>query len=54
MCGAEIWALRTVDQKYLERFEFWCWGRMDRISWTDRVRNGVIESEGGVENANIQ
>jgi hypothetical protein len=20
-------------------FEMWCWRRMERISWTDRVRN---------------
>jgi hypothetical protein len=36
--GAETWKLRKADQKYLERFEMWCWRRME-ISWTDRVRN---------------
>jgi hypothetical protein len=25
--GAEIWTLRTVDQKHLENFEMWCWRR---------------------------
>jgi hypothetical protein len=20
----------------------WCWGRMEKISWTDRVRNGDV------------
>ena len=39
LCGAEIWTLQDVDQKYLENFEMWCWRRMDKISWTDRVRN---------------
>jgi hypothetical protein len=24
---------------HLERFEMWCWRRMDKISWTDHVRN---------------
>jgi hypothetical protein len=33
--GAETWALRKVDQKYLERFEMWCWRRMDKVVWTD-------------------
>jgi hypothetical protein len=33
--------LRKVDQKYLERFEMWCWIRME-ISWVDRVRNEVL------------
>ena len=37
--GAETWTLRTADQKYLESFEMWCWRRMEKISWTDHVRN---------------
>jgi hypothetical protein len=40
--GAETWTLRKVDQKYLESFEMWCWGRMEKISWTDRVRNEEV------------
>jgi hypothetical protein len=42
LCGAETWALRKVDQKYLETFEMWCWRRMEKISWTDRVRNKEV------------
>ena len=50
--GAETWTLRAADQKYLESFEMWCWRRMERISWTDHVRNEdellrVNEQEGG-------
>ena len=37
--GAETWTLRAVDQKHLENFEMWCWRRMEKISWTDHVRN---------------
>jgi hypothetical protein len=37
--GAETWTHRKVDQTYLESFEMWCWRRMEKISWTDRVRN---------------
>jgi hypothetical protein len=37
--GDVNWTLRAVDQKHLESFEMWCWRRMDRISWTDHVRN---------------
>jgi hypothetical protein len=37
--GAETWTVRKVDQKYLESFEMWCWRRIEKISWTDRVRN---------------
>jgi hypothetical protein len=37
--GAATWTLREVEQKYVERFEMWCWRRMEKISWIDRVRN---------------
>jgi hypothetical protein len=37
--GDETWTLRAVDQKHLESFEMWCWRRMEKISWTDHVRN---------------
>ena len=37
--GAETWTLQTTDQKYLDSYEMWCWRRMEKISWTDHVRN---------------
>jgi len=37
--GAETWTLREIDKKHLESFEMWCWRRMEKISWTDHVRN---------------
>ena len=40
--GAETWTLRAVDQKQLESFEMWCWGRMEKISWTDHVINEEV------------
>jgi hypothetical protein len=40
--GAENWTLRAVDQKHLKSFEMWCWRRMDKISWTDHVRNEEV------------
>ena len=40
--GAETWTLRVADQKYLESFEMWCWRRMEKISWTDHVRNEEV------------
>jgi len=42
LCGAENWTLRKVDRKYLENFDIWYWRRMEKISWTDRVRNGKV------------
>jgi hypothetical protein len=40
--GAETWTIRPVDQKHLESFEMWCWRRMEKISWTDHVRNEEV------------
>jgi len=40
--GAETWTLRAVDQKHLKSFEMWCWRRMEKISWTDHVRNEEV------------
>ena len=40
--GAETWTLRAADQKYLESFKMWCWRIMEKISWTDHVRNEEV------------
>jgi len=40
--GAETWTLQAEDQIYLESFEMWCWRRMEKISWTDHVRNEEV------------
>jgi hypothetical protein len=37
--GAETWTLRKEDSKCLEGFEMWCWRRIEKTVWTDRVRN---------------
>jgi hypothetical protein len=41
-CGAETGTVRAVDQKHTERFEMWCWKMMEKISWTDLVRNEAV------------
>jgi len=40
--GDETWTLRAVDQKNLESFEMWSRRRMEKISWTDHVRNEEV------------
>ena len=40
--GPEICTRGAVDQKHLERFKTWCWKRMEKISWTDHVRNEEV------------
>jgi hypothetical protein len=42
--GAENWTLWKLDHKYLESFEIWCWRRIEKISWADRVENEVLRS----------
>jgi hypothetical protein len=37
--GVETWTLRIVDQKKLKTFEMLCWRRMEKLSWTDHVKN---------------
>jgi hypothetical protein len=40
--GTETRTLQSVDQKLLESFEMWCWRRMEKIIWTDHVRNEEV------------
>jgi hypothetical protein len=43
--NAEIWTLPAVYQKHLESFEMWFWRRMEKISWTDHVRNEEVKEQ---------
>ncbi|KDR10935.1 hypothetical protein L798_14458, partial [Zootermopsis nevadensis] len=40
--GAETWTLRKKEQKYLESYEMWCWRRIGKFRWTDRVTNEEV------------
>jgi len=40
--GAETWMLRAVYQKHLESFQMRFCRRMEKISWTDHVRNEEV------------
>jgi hypothetical protein len=37
--GVETWKFREIDQKHLESFVMWRWRSMEKIIWTDHVRN---------------
>ena len=41
--GREPRTLRKVDQKYFASFEMWRWRRTEKFSWTDRVKNEVLQ-----------
>ena len=40
--GPETWIRGEVDWIYMDSFKMWCWRRIDKISWTDRVRNEEV------------
>jgi hypothetical protein len=50
--GAETWTFRAVGQKHLESFEIGCWRRIEKISWTEHVRNEevllIVKEQGNI------
>jgi len=40
--GAETFTLRKIDEKCMERFEMWCWRRMEKIDYTNRVKSEEV------------
>ena len=42
MYGAKSWTLRQNEQRQLEAFEMWIWRRVERVKWTDKIRNVVV------------
>ena len=40
--GAECWVLKTSDEIRIQSFEMWCYRRVLRISWTDRITNEEV------------
>ena len=45
--GAETWTLRRDEEKRLEAFEMWVWRRMERVKWTDKIKNAVVPERVG-------
>ena len=42
--------LLYMEQKYLESFEM-CWGRMDKLKWSEKVTNEQVLQRIGEEDA---
>ena len=40
--GVETWTLRRNEQLQLEAFEMWEWRRMERVKWTDKIKNAIV------------
>ena len=40
--GSETWTLGKNEERAKNAFETWCWGRMLKIKWTDRIRHDEV------------
>ena len=38
----QTWTLRRNEQKRLEAFEMLIWRRMERVNWTDNIKNAIV------------
>ena len=45
--GSETWILRKLERKYLGSFEMWCWRRMEKIKWLEKVTNEQVHEHKG-------
>uniref|UniRef100_A0A8D8YBX5 Craniofacial development protein 2 n=1 Tax=Cacopsylla melanoneura TaxID=428564 RepID=A0A8D8YBX5_9HEMI len=37
--GSETWVIGGAEKKKIEAFEMWCWRRMEKIKWTEKMSN---------------
>jgi len=40
--GSETWTLGENGERVANTFETWCWRRMLKIKWTDRITNDEV------------
>jgi len=40
--GLETWTLGKNEERVVNAFEIWCWGRILKIKWTDRITNDEV------------
>ena len=40
--GAETWTLPRNEKNRLEEFGMWIWRKMERIKWTNKIKNAVV------------
>ena len=49
--GSETWTIRSAERKRIEAFEMWCYRRMLKVRWVDRVTNVEILNRIGEKRA---
>ena len=47
--GSETWTITKYVEKRVNDFELWCYRKMQRISWTERVRNEDVLKRIGIK-----
>jgi len=40
--AAETWTLRKADIRRVSALEMWCWRKMEKISWVERITNDEV------------
>ena len=45
MYGCESWTVNKAEHRRIDAFEWWCWERLLRVSWTARRSNQSILKE---------
>ena len=45
MYGCESWTIKNVECQRIDAFELWCWRRLLRVPWTERVSSQSILKE---------
>ena len=45
MCGCESWTINKAERWRIDAFELWCWRRLLRVPWTERISNQSILKE---------
>jgi len=42
VCGSETRTVGTNEERVVNVFETWCWRRMLKVKWTDRITNDEV------------
>ena len=45
MYGCESWTVKKAERQKIDAFELWCWRRLLRVPWTERISNQSILQE---------
>ena len=45
MYGCESWTIKKASGQRIDAFELWCWRRLLRVPWTERISNHSILKE---------